>query len=74
MVQVSAPDGKGSGKEWSFRSKILAIIFVVVASLLNWVFRWEVEQGSILAVGGFIAATFLPVDISKIRQAGRQGS
>ena len=67
---VSEPDGNGSGKELSFRTKILAIIFVVVASVLNWVFKWEIPEGRILAVGGFIAAVFLPVDISKIRNAG----
>lgn len=50
---------------------MLAIIFVVVVFVLNAIFRWGMETGSIVAVGVFIAGVFLPVDVSKIRQAGR---
>ena len=70
-MKIAAADGQNSGKEWSFRTKVLAIIFVVVVFVLNAIFRWGMETGSIVAVGVFIAGVFLPVDVSKIRQAGR---
>jgi len=71
-MTIAKPDGGNSGKEWSFRTKIFAVIFVVIAALLNWVLKWGIEEGKIILVGGFIAGVFLPVDISKIRQAGHQ--
>lgn len=54
------------GKTLSLASKAFAILFVVVAFILNGVFGWGYEPGSIIAVGGFIAGAFLPVDVSKV--------
>ena len=60
------------GKALSLGAKLFAIAFAVVVFVLNGVFRWGFSAGEIIAVAGFIAAAFLPVDISKIRQA-REG-
>jgi hypothetical protein len=66
-------EGENRGKEWSFRTKLLAGVFVVTASILNWAFGWEIDQWSIIQVGIFVGALFVPVDLSKIAGNIRQG-
>ena len=54
------------GKQLSLASKIAAVVFAVVMSVLSWVFGWQVPVTSILLVSLFIAFAFGTVDISLI--------
>jgi len=63
---------KGIGKTWSFRTKVFAGVFVVVLSLLNWIAKLYIDQWAIIQVGIFIAALFVPVDLSKIAEKIRR--
>jgi hypothetical protein len=62
-----------SGKELSLKSKIFAGAFVLVAWLLNAIFRWNIATVDIVYVGIFLALLFAPVDVSKwLEKFGRK--
>ena len=50
-----------NAKTLSLWSKIIAVIFAIVAFIF-----FDKTAGEIVTVAGFIAASFLPVDISMI--------
>ena len=62
------------GKELSLISKVFAGVFVLVAWVLNAVFRWDVQTWDIIQVGLFFGLIFSPVDVSlwleKFRKEG----
>ena len=62
------------GKELSLGSKVFAGVFVLVAWVLNAVFRWGVQTWDIIQVGLFFGLIFSPVDVSlwleKFRKEG----
>lgn len=60
------------GKALSLATKLFAIVFAVVAFVLDGVFAWGFTAGEIIAVAGFIAAAFLPVDVSKVAQNAKR--
>lgn len=63
------------GKQLSLWAKIAAGVFVVVASVLAWIFGWQVDEWSIIQVGMFLALVFSPVDVSLIAEKfGRRGA
>ena len=57
---------KISGKQFSLGAKALAIIYVITATILGAIFKWDTPVADHIKVGIFIAGTGLPVDASMI--------
>jgi hypothetical protein len=46
--------------------KIFSVVYVVVMFTLGQVFGWRTSAQELITIGAFIAAAFLPVDLSMI--------
>jgi acyl-CoA hydrolase len=56
----------------SLVSKIVAVLIVVTACIASIFFDKTVDMGQIIAGAGFIAASFITVDISKIKTSQKE--
>jgi uncharacterized membrane protein len=74
VVARDLTEGLMKGKELSLGSKVFGAVFVLVAWMLNAIFRWQIATWDIIQVGLFFGLIFSPVDVSlwleKFRREG----